>query len=966
MRTRSQSRNSNRQQQQVPPTFVEPFNLVEPIENQALPVVTMDDTRTMAQLLEAPTMGYEDAIVVLEITADNFELQHGLLTLVQNKQFFRHDKEDPHAHIRYFNKITSTMKFPNVPSMSVKLMLFPFSLEGAARIWIEKEPSFDPILTWDESYSLNSAAGGNFLDKMPRDCLRIIESKSKVRNSHNKPVVAKVCSNSSTPGISPDVAELKDMVKALLVDKKTQTPAPVKAVEESCVTCGGPHSYRNCPATDGNVYRDNIQEYVSQAAAANYNQGNTGYRAPIANQIRPPGFPPVQNQGNNQNRYNQNQRTNYNQGQIYRPSINQPPVPQAQPYQAPAPQTQGVTNTDFEIYIKANDVVMRNMQDQNQNLQNQMTNLTDMLSKFVNSNTASTSGSGTLPSNTITNPKVDLKGITTRSGVAYQGPTIPTTSSSPPKVVERETEVTKDTVPPTNNGSTKDVQPPVVQVQTQMPNSEPVVAPVSVPMPNPKPSIPYPSRRNDERRREKANDQIEKFYEIFKDLSFEISLTDALILMPKFASTLKALIGNKEKLSEMARTLLNEHCSVVILNKLPEKLRDPGKFLIPCDFLGMDECLVLADLGASINLMPLSCGKSFHFWSSPLLTGCALIDVYEGELTLHVGKEAVTFNLNKTSRYSSNYDDMTANRIDVIEMDCEEYSQEVLSFSDVIMSDNPTPYYDPIISTSSPTLIIPSRFSLPLLRLHIPFVDSDLSPSRGIRRFLCSLKMSHFTRKYDQKNNGSLHGRLLGLWEFIQHFLSRVDKMLKRCEDTHLCLNWEKSHFMVKEGIVLGHNISKNGIEVDKAKVDVIAKLPHPTTVKGVRSFLGHAAFETLKKKLTEAPILIAPDWDLPFELMCDASDFAIGVVLGQRHEKHFRPIHYASKTMNEAESHYTTTEKEMLALVYAFKKFWSYLILNKSIVYTDHSALKYLFAKKIPRRDCSDGFSSFKSSNSK
>ncbi|GJW16220.1 hypothetical protein Tco_0020353 [Tanacetum coccineum] len=249
MRTRSQSRNSNHQQQQVNPTFVEPFNPVEPIKNQAPPVVTMDDTRTMAHLLEAPTVGYEDAIVVPEITANNFKLKHGLFTLVQNKQFFGHDKEDPHAHIRYFNKITSTMKFPNVPN------------------------------------SLNSAAGGNFLDKMPRDCLRIIESKSKVRNSRNKPVVAKVSSSSSTPGISPDVAELKDMVKALLLDKKSQAPAPVKAVEESCVTCGGAHSYRNCPATDGNVYRDNIQEYVSQAAAANFNQGNTGYRAPIANQI---------------------------------------------------------------------------------------------------------------------------------------------------------------------------------------------------------------------------------------------------------------------------------------------------------------------------------------------------------------------------------------------------------------------------------------------------------------------------------------------------------------------------------------------------------------------------------------------------------------------------------------------------------------------------------------------------------
>nr|GFA73734.1 reverse transcriptase domain-containing protein [Tanacetum cinerariifolium] len=168
------------------------------------------------------------------------------------------------------------------------------------------------------------------------------------------------------------------------------------------------------------------------------------------------------------------------------------------------------------------------------------------------------------------------------------------------------------------------------------------------------------------------------------------------------------------------------------------------------------------------------------------------------------------------------------------------------------------------------------------------------------------------------------------------------DKMLQRCEDTNLSLNWEKSHFIVKEGIVLGHKISKNGIEVDKAKIDVIAKLPHPTTVKDCIK-----AFPTLKKKLTEAPILISPNWDLPFELMCDASDFAIGAVLGQRHEKHFKPIHYDSKTMNDVESNYTTTEKEMLVVLYAFEKLWSYLIMNKSIVHTDHSALKYLFAKK-------------------
>nr|GFA45768.1 reverse transcriptase domain-containing protein [Tanacetum cinerariifolium] len=218
--------------------------------------------------------------------------------------------------------------------------------------------------------------------------------------------------------------------------------------------------------------------------------------------------------------------------------------------------------------------------------------------------------------------------------------------------------------------------------------------------------------------------------------------------------------------------------------------------------------------------------------------------------------------------------------------------------------------------------------------------------------------------------------------------LNKVDLIDATCEEySQVVLGFTddvstESHFMVKEGFALGHKISKKGIEVDKAKIEVISKLPHPTTVKGIRSFLGHAgfyrrfikdfskisrpithlleknspfifsneciqAFRTLKDKLTETPILIAPNWDQPFELMCDASDFAVGAVLGQRINKHFRPIHYASKTMNQAETNYTTTEKEMLAVVYAFEKFRSYLIMNKSIVYTDHSALKYLFAKK-------------------
>nr|GEZ68785.1 hypothetical protein [Tanacetum cinerariifolium] len=410
-----------------------------------------------------------------------------------------------------------------------------------------------------------------------------------------------VVNDPKTRGVIPDVAELKDMVKALLLDKKSQnqSPALVKAVEQSFF---------------------------------------------------------------------------------------QPPA-----YQAPTPQTQGVSKEDFSAYVKANDVVMRNMQTQGQNMQNQLTNLTELITKFVNSNSASTSSSGTLLSNTIANP----------------------------------IKATKDTVNRTNNGITKDVQPQVVQSEYPILTSEPVTSPisehiiasVSPPKPKPKSSIPYPSRRNDERNREKANNQIEKFYQIFKDMSFEINFADALILMPKFASTLKALIRNKEKLSEMARTPLNEHCSAVLLKKLAKKLGDSGKFLIPY----LADHLISCPVGVAEDVY-VKVG-SFHFPAdfvvvdfdtdprvpiilrrSFLKTGRALIDVFEGELTLYVGKEAITFNLNQTSRYSANYSDMTTKRIDVIDMACEEYSQEVLSYSNVILSGNPTPYYDPIISTTYLTL----------------------------------------------------------------------------------------------------------------------------------------------------------------------------------------------------------------------------------------------------------------------
>nr|GEX17439.1 reverse transcriptase domain-containing protein [Tanacetum cinerariifolium] len=980
-------------------------------------------------------------------------------------------------------------------------------------------------------------------------------------------------------------------------------------VTPNCKTGGGPHSYNDCPATVGqtqNVY------------ATGAYQGGNSYQLQGAS--HGPNPPPA-----------------------YQAPAYQAPGYQAPIHQPPIPQPQVVTTNRFTNYMKANDAILKNMQTNMTSLTNSNLELNNMFGQFMKMNTASSSGSRTLPSNTITNPKEDLKGITTRSGNAYQGPTIPTTSSSLPKVVEYKTEETKDTVHPANNRSTKNVQPPVVQIETPMSNSEPVVAPIIEPVVAPLRICSHPH--------------------------------------DKIWPTIKTLLTNKDKLYELARTPLNVHCLAVLLKKMPEKLRDPDKFLIPCDFSGMYECLALPDLGASINLMPLSVwnklflpelsptcisleladGSISHlvgvaedvfvkvgtshfsvdfvvvdFDADPrvplilersfLKTRRALIDVFKRELTLHVGKEAITFNLDQTSRYSANYNDMTANRIDVIDMACEEYShdfllEEVDAFQ--ALEDDPTSpkvdhsYFDtegdillleaflnddpslpppnqekylpqvrkklkiceaktdkssideppevelkdlpphleyaflegddklPVIiakdlSEEEKTalitilkshkraiawklsdikginsefythkilmeedfkpavqhqrrvnpkiydvikkevekifdaeLIYPISDSPWVSRVHyvpkkggftvveneeneliptrlvtgrrvcidyqklneatrkdhfpLPFMDQMLERLAG-NEYYCFLDgfLSYFQIPIDPKDQEKttfmcpygtfayrrmpfslcnaqgtfqmcmmaiFHDMIEKMMEFFMDdflvfrnsfktCLPHLENMLKRCEDTNLYLNWEKSHFMVKEGTVLGHKISKNRIEVDKSKVKVITKLPHPTTIKGIRSFLGHAgfyrrfikdfskiarpltrlldkdtpffffkecveAFQTIKRKLIEAPILIAPDWDLPFELMCDASDFAIGVVLGQRQEKHFRPIHYASKTMTEAESNYTTTKKEMLVVVYAFEKFRSYLIMNKSIVYTDHSALKYLFAKK-------------------
>nr|GEZ76229.1 reverse transcriptase domain-containing protein [Tanacetum cinerariifolium] len=545
-----------------------------------------------------------------------------------------------------------------------------------------------------------------------------------------------------------------------------------------------------------------------------------------------------------------------------------------------------------------------------------------------------------------------MKAITTRSGVAYKGPSIPT---FPKKTL-------------------------------------------------PKPNIPYPLRLNDQKLCKKATNQMEKFFQIFQDLHFDISFADALLLMPKLASTIKSLLENKDKLFELAKTPLNENCSAMLLKKLPEKLEDPGKFLIPCDFPRMDVCHALADLGASINLMPLSIWKKV---SLPELTPTRMtLELADRSITHPKGVAKVVFV--KVGKFHFPTDFV------VVDFEADpwvplilgrsflgtgqEYAQEMLYFFKSSSGGNPTSISEPIIFNSSLSLTPFEGSDFILKEIEVYLKDESISPEinhadcdpegdicliekllnddpfqlfDGLKsrrnqmlerlagnEFYCFLdgfsgyfqipinpldqEKTIFTCPYGTfayrrmpfglcNAPGTFQRCIMAIFhdmieqtmevfmddflvfgDSFSSFLSHLDTMLQRCEDTNLVLNWEKFHFMVKEGIFLGYKISKNGLEVDHAKFDVIVKLPHPTIVKGVRSFLGHAGFyrrfiqdfskiarpmthllkketmfvfskdciddfKTLKKKITEAPILVVPNWNLPFKLICDASDFTIG-----------------------------------------------------------------------------------------
>nr|GEY46378.1 hypothetical protein [Tanacetum cinerariifolium] len=682
-------------------------------------------------MLQAPIEGYEDAIVVPPINAKKFKLKQTLINLVQSNQFT--GRQDPHNHLRFFNKVTSTFRHPEVPNTTIKLLLFPFSLEGEARTWLDKEPPRS-ILTWEDLVSkfinqffppskitylrneiinflqkpketfneawerfkdllrqcphygfsklhqldtfynalnpndqdaLDSSAGGSFLDKIPRECLAIIESKSIERYSRSRVTDSRVSTNaplpsSSSPSHSFDLqqiaASLEDKLdirmnrfeKSLNDMKAFVTPtAPIKAVEEVCVTCGSNHSYNHCPLTRGNefpVFHNNIQQFQT-VAVGNFVQGNR--HSNLSSQMKPPGFNQP-NQQNNQNRYqgnnfnpNHNQNRQNNQGVVY-----QNPPQQASTYQAPVSQN---SNNKFEVYMKANDANMnnfqlkfnsfqKNQQEFQKGFERKQEEFQNMMMNFMqNLNNNKALSSTSLPGNTIPNPKNEAKAITTRSGISYDGAPIP------PAVVEKEPEATKDTKLP----STENIQPPSVQVPEK--DKEPVDEPFVVS--KPKANLPYPSRLAKEKIREKDDILAAKFMEIFRDLHFEFSFADALVHMPKFAPMFKKLADRT--ISKPTGVAENVFLKV-------------GKFYFPADFVVLD---FIAD-----PRVPLILGRPF------LSTAHAIIDVHEREIILTQDKQSLTLKCGDTPSISQ-YKFQSLNKIDFIDVgESDFYSEEIENF----------------------------------------------------------------------------------------------------------------------------------------------------------------------------------------------------------------------------------------------------------------------------------------------
>nr|GFA08334.1 reverse transcriptase domain-containing protein [Tanacetum cinerariifolium] len=539
---------------------------------------------TPAKELCQPTLnGWGGPIAPIAIQATNFRLKNDMIQQVQNScQLHGLPGDDANKHLDKFLHVTQSIKVNGVINDALHLHLFPHSLMHYATAWFDCLPR-NSIITFEKMDKM-------FLGKYFPPSM-VTKLRNEITNFRQCPTES-LFKAWEHYKLSIDLCPNHNMLPASL------GILPFKGVSHSITSSFDPEIVALKAQMAVKLMVVQILIMIVQPPLAKL-------KTYMLRQ-------PIIKVGNNQGRYQFFQRASHGQNP---PPAYQPPAYQASCYQAPVqqaliPQPQVVTTSEFINYMKANDAILKNMQTNMTSLTNSNLELKNMFGQFMKMNTTSSSSSGMLPSNKINNPKEDLKGITNRSRIAYKGSMIPTTSSHL-KLVESKTEVTKDTVPPTNNESTKDVQPPVVHVETQIPNFEPVVNLVSALKPNPKPSIPYPSRLHDQKLCDKTNDQKEKFFQIFQDLNFNISFADALILMPKVAEDVFVKVGT---------------------------------FHFRVDFVVVD-----FDADPRVTLI---LERSF------LKTGRALIDVYEGELTLRVGNKAITFNLDQTSRYFANYDSM--------------------------------------------------------------------------------------------------------------------------------------------------------------------------------------------------------------------------------------------------------------------------------------------------------------------
>nr|GEX77206.1 hypothetical protein [Tanacetum cinerariifolium] len=394
---------------------------------------------------------------------------------------------------------------------------------------------------------------------------------------------------------------------------------------------------------------------------------------------------------------------------------------------------------------------------------------------------------------------------------------------------------------------------------------------------------------------------------------------------------------------------MNERCSAVLLNKLPSKEKDPRSFTIPCDIGQLHINNVLADLGASISLMPYTMYEKLSL-GEPKATRMSLeladrVPIILGRPFLATARAMIDL-FNKKTTLRVRDDEGLEKSTDQSDLESfESFECKAVDDSDSGEPIRILPNSDHTQRSRKPTFTCPYG-TFAYLRMPFGLCNAPATFQRCMTAIFHDMMEDYMEVLMDD---------FLVFENSFDCCLANLDRMLVRCEETNFMLNWENCHFMVKEEIVLGHKIFRAGIEVDIAQIDVIAKLPYPTNVKGLLmkdvkfDFFNNykKAFNILKEKLTTAPIIISPDWNVPFELMCDASDFAVGVVLEKRIDAKFKLIYYASKTLNNAQEHYTTTEKELLAVVFSFDMFRSYLILSKTVVYIDHSALKYLFIKQ-------------------